>query len=59
MDALPRYSDAVRKETGLPVYDAITCANMFMAGSAAVAGTAFRPGPLPRVGIHYGWLEKL
>jgi len=29
---LPPYSDALRKETKLPVYDAITCANMFMAG---------------------------
>mmetsp|Transcript_19226 Transcript_19226/g.66272 ORF Transcript_19226/g.66272 Transcript_19226/m.66272 type:complete len:261 (-) Transcript_19226:118-900(-) len=29
---LPAYSDAVRNATGLPVYDAITCCNMFMAG---------------------------
>lgn len=29
---LPPYSDAVRKATGLPVYDAITAADMFMAG---------------------------
>jgi hypothetical protein len=29
---LPAYSDALRKETKLAVYDAITCANMFMAG---------------------------
>jgi len=29
---LPPYSDAVRAATGLPVYDAITSCNMFMAG---------------------------
>jgi len=29
---LPVYSDAVRHATGLPVYDAITSCNMFMAG---------------------------
>ena len=27
---LPPYSDAVRKETGLPVFDSITCADYFM-----------------------------
>mmetsp|Transcript_19227 Transcript_19227/g.66275 ORF Transcript_19227/g.66275 Transcript_19227/m.66275 type:complete len:294 (-) Transcript_19227:141-1022(-) len=29
---LPAFSDAVRSAMGLPVYDAITCCNMFMAG---------------------------
>ncbi|CAK0858240.1 unnamed protein product [Prorocentrum cordatum] len=29
---LPPYSDALRKATGIPVYDAITSCNMFMAG---------------------------
>jgi Asp/Glu/hydantoin racemase len=29
---LPPYSDALRHATGLPVYDAITCANMFIDG---------------------------
>lgn len=29
---LPPYSDAVRQATGLPVYDAITACNFFMAG---------------------------
>jgi hypothetical protein len=29
---LPAFSDALRKETKLAVFDAITCANMFMAG---------------------------
>jgi len=29
---LPPYSDAVRAETGLPVYDAITASNFFMSG---------------------------
>ena len=27
---LPPYSDAVRKETGIPVFDSITCANYFI-----------------------------
>ena len=30
---LPPYSDTVRDETGLPVWDAITACNAFMAGS--------------------------
>lgn len=29
---LPPYSDALRHATGLPVYDAITCSNMFIEG---------------------------
>jgi len=29
---LPAYSDAVRMETGIPVYDAITCSQFFMSG---------------------------
>lgn len=29
---LPPYSDALRAVTGLPVYDAITCCNMFIHG---------------------------
>eukprot|EP00928_Gymnodinium_smaydae_P020126 TRINITY_DN1777_c0_g1_i1.p1 TRINITY_DN1777_c0_g1~~TRINITY_DN1777_c0_g1_i1.p1 ORF type:complete len:583 (-),score=133.97 TRINITY_DN1777_c0_g1_i1:108-1763(-) len=29
---LPPYSDAVRKATGLPVFDAITCCDFFMTG---------------------------
>merc|ERR1712165_195256 len=29
---LPPYSDAIRAATGLPVYDAITSCNAFMAG---------------------------
>jgi len=27
---LPPYADALRKETGLPVFDAITCADFFI-----------------------------
>jgi hypothetical protein len=29
---LPPYADALRHETGLPVYDAITCADFFIMG---------------------------
>lgn len=29
---LPPYADAIRHETGLPVYDAITCADFFIMG---------------------------
>jgi hypothetical protein len=29
---LPPYSDAIRQATGLPVFDAITCCNMFIEG---------------------------
>lgn len=35
---MPPYSDAVRAATGLPVFDAITCANFFVKGFTSAEG---------------------
>ena len=38
---LPPYADALRYSTGLPVYDAITCADMFVDWCAPLAAIPY------------------
>lgn len=47
---LPQFADLLRAKTGIPVYDAITCADLFMAGLL----------DNPRFGLqdwHHSWAE--